>query len=227
MPRAAAAVSAGAGCSPPRCRAAPGPLPPWALCSAGASRAWRISTSRPTRPTATRPSPVRVAASGGERGFARGPALLGVPSGPPPGAARGVRSRSGCGADWGRSRRCGAAAGRGASGGTRSGGAVRDRRAVTARVCVRRGSSEYRAPCRARPEAHRRVGCSGRPAGLSVCGVICSFLSQKQPSGRSDVSLPYCTHNAVPVARDRCCVLRAVRAVMEPGFPLGLLWWQI
>lgn len=39
----------------------PCPPPPWALCSAGASRAWRTSTSRLTRPIATRPSPVRAA----------------------------------------------------------------------------------------------------------------------------------------------------------------------
>lgn len=93
-----------------------------------------------------------------------------------------------------------------------------------------------------------------RPARLSLCGQTYSF-SQRQSSGFRClfppryplVLIPMSVSCRAPPGRLRasqaaargsprsgqvqCCahagVLRAVRAVMELGFPFGLLWWQI
>lgn len=89
-------------------------------------------------------------------------------------------------------------------------------------------------PCRHGPclcaNAGLRAGLGPRltdwlaawPAGLSFCGVIYSFLSRKQPSGRSDVSLPYCTHTLVPrlgtVLRPAGC-----QGCDGAGVPLGFV----
>lgn len=93
----------------------PCPPPPWALCSAGASRAWRTSTSRLTRPIATRPSPVRAAgplpsAPGTGAGGWAFAGLRAHP--PPPGRPEGDRRSGG----WSRGGRAAGSSGEGAAG---------------------------------------------------------------------------------------------------------------